>query len=63
MGKARTIASVVKDKSEEQREVVEEAQRESPLCYAKGHLTSQRCGVGTKNFRNTKAGLYSEVTV
>ena len=38
-------------------------QKESPLCYIDGHLSSQKCGVRTTNFRSGKDELWSEVTM
>ena len=37
-------------------------EKNSPCCYADGHLSSQKCGVETE-IQSTKAGLCSEVTL
>ena len=44
-------------------EVIDEARQNRAFRVVNGHLSSQEVGVGTQNFKNTKAELYSEVTL
>ena len=50
--KVRKVASVAIEQGEEQkgghsRNTKRERDKQSPSCYANGHLSSQKCGVGT----------------
>ena len=51
MGEARKVASVAIDKGKEQNGVFSggtKREKNSPFCYADGHPSPQKCGVGTE---------------
>ena len=51
MGEAGKIASVALEQGEEQKGGYSGStmrEKESPRCYIDGHLSSQKCGAGTK---------------